>query len=128
RTFTDIDDGIDGLLRVLDNKDSQASGRIFNLGNPQNDYSIKDLVDIIIALMKEYPETKEIADKVKITSVDADTFYGAHYQDTQHRVPSIANAQKYLGWQPTIDLKTALRKTLDYHLSRPDITLANITA
>jgi len=128
RTFTDIDDGIDGLLRILENKDGLASGRIFNLGNPTNDYSIKDLVDIIIDLMKEYPQTREIAGKVKITPVDATTLYGQHYQDTQHRVPTIENAQKYLGWQPTIDLKTALRKTLDYHLSRPDITLSNITA
>jgi len=128
RTFTDIDDGIDGLLRILENKDGQASGRIFNLGNPQNDYSIKDLVDTIIALMKEYPETLEIAEKVKITPVDAATFYGKHYQDTQYRVPAIENARKYLGWEPKIDLETALRKTLDYHLSRPDITLSNITA
>lgn len=125
RTFTDIDDGIDGLMRIIENKDNQASGRIFNLGNPTNDYSIKELVDIILEVMKEYPSTRDIAERVKITHIDSATFYGQHYQDTQHRVPAIRNAQEYLGWEPKTDLRTALRKTLDYHLNRPDMPLTN---
>jgi len=38
-------------------------------------------------------------------------------------VPSIANARKYLGWRPKIDLKTAIRRTLDYHLAHKDYQL-----
>lgn len=118
RTFTDIDDGIDGLMRIIENKDNKASGRIFNLGNPNNDHSIIELVNMIIALMKEYPAYRVAAEKVKIVPVESSVFYGPQYQDTKHRVPSIQNAQEILGWEPTTDLETALRKTLDYHVSQ----------
>lgn len=124
RTFTDIDDGIDGLMRIIDNKDNQATGRIFNLGNPKNDHSIHELVTMIIALMKEYPAYREIAEKVKVVPIDSAVFYGPQYQDTQHRVPSIQNARDILGWEPTTNLETALRKTLDYHLSQANPELA----
>jgi hypothetical protein len=33
-------------------------------------------------------------------------------------VPSIRNAEKYLGWKPVTDFKAALRRA-DYHLGRP---------
>lgn len=128
RTFTDIDDGIDGLLRIIDNKDGQASGKIFNLGNPHNDYSIKDLVHLILEVMGEYPAMRQTLEKVQIRDVTSNDFYGKHYQDTQFRVPSIENAQNFLGWEPKIDLKTALRKTLDYHLKRPDLPLSSEAA
>ncbi|MBI3886780.1 MAG: bifunctional UDP-4-keto-pentose/UDP-xylose synthase, partial [Opitutae bacterium] len=39
------------------------------------------------------------------------------------RVPSIANAKKQLGWTPKVDLKTAIRLTLDYHLANKDYSL-----
>jgi nucleoside-diphosphate-sugar epimerase len=35
------------------------------------------------------------------------------------RVPSIRNAEAHLGWKPTTDLMTALRRTLDHHLQEP---------
>jgi nucleoside-diphosphate-sugar epimerase len=116
RSFTDIDDGVDALLRIIENKDGCASGRIFNLGNPRNDLSIKELAETLVALIREYPGYQEIADRVVIKQADATEFYGKHYQDILRRVPSIKNAQEYLGWEPKVDFKTALKKTLDYHL------------
>ena len=50
-------------------------------------------------------------------------YFGKYYQDIQRRVPSIANAWKYLGWRPKVDLKTAIRRTLDYHLAHKDYQL-----
>jgi len=38
-------------------------------------------------------------------------------------VPSIANVRKQLGWNPKVDLKTAIRLTLDYHLAHKDYSL-----
>ena len=40
RTFTFIDDGVDALLRIIENKRGCASRQIFNLGNPRNNVSI----------------------------------------------------------------------------------------
>lgn len=119
RSFTDIDDGIDALIRIIENKNGSANGRIFNIGNPKNDVSIRELAETLISLIKTYPKYSGLADNVKLVTVKSVEYYGEGYQDILTRVPSIKNAEKYLGWKPTADLKTALRKTLDYHLGRP---------
>jgi nucleoside-diphosphate-sugar epimerase len=124
RSFTYIDDGVDALLRIIENRDGCADGRIFNLGNPANDVSIRELAETLIALIKTYAKYAPLAQNVKIVTVKSDDYYGKGYQDILTRVPSIKNAERYLGWTPTTDLKTALRKTLDYHLGRPSQELA----
>lgn len=119
RSFTYIDDGIDALIRIIENRDGVADGRIFNIGNPANDVSIKELAETVIAVIKSYPRYAALAESIRIVPIRSKEYYGEGYQDILTRVPSIANAEKYLGWKPTTDLKTALRKTLDYHLGRP---------
>lgn len=116
RSFIYIDDGIDALIKIIDNKDGCADHRIFNIGNPVNDISIRELAESLISLIKEYPAYKELAEKTKIVEVSADNYYGKGYQDVGRRVPAIKNAEKYLGWKPSTDLEAALRKTLDFHL------------
>src|SRR5256885_2409710 len=37
RSFTYVDDGIDALMRIIENKDGKATGQIFNVGNPVKD-------------------------------------------------------------------------------------------
>lgn len=115
RSFTYLDDGIDCLLKIIENKNKCAQSRIFNIGNPANDCSIKELAETLIKLAKTYPQFAELAEKVQIRTIDSDNYYGTNYQDIQARVPSIHNAAHYLNWVPKIDLPTALRKTLDYY-------------
>ncbi|HYA39209.1 MAG TPA: bifunctional UDP-4-keto-pentose/UDP-xylose synthase, partial [Candidatus Methylomirabilis sp.] len=119
RSFTYIDDGVDALMRIIANKDGCADGRIFNIGNPGNDMSVRELAETVVALVKTYPKYAALAEKTKLVTVNSGDYYGKGYQDILTRVPSIKNAEKYLGWKPLTDLKTALRKTLDYHLGRP---------
>jgi len=115
RSFTFLDDGIDCLLKIIANEGGCADGRIFNIGNPANDVSIKELANLLLDMAKTYPNYAERASKIKIVEVDSATYYGKGYQDISTRVPSIKNAEQYLGWRPTTDLKTALKKTLDYY-------------
>jgi nucleoside-diphosphate-sugar epimerase len=117
RCFTYIDDGIDALMRIIRNRDGCASRRIFNIGNPENDVSIKDLAERIVAAAKNYPKIADLAHRVKITPVSAGDYYGQSYQDTSRRVPSIKNAQHYLGWSPTTPLDDALKRTLDFYFT-----------
>ena len=119
RSFTYIDDGVDALMRIIENKDGGANGRIFNIGNPKNDMSVRELAENLVALIKTYPKYAGLAEKTRLVTVSSGDYYGQGYQDILTRVPSIRNAEKYLGWKPTTDFKTALRKTLDYHLGRP---------
>jgi len=121
RSFTYIDDGIDALLRIIENKDGCADGRIFNIGNPKNDLSVRALAEMLIRLAKTYPAYKDAAEKVRMVEVSSMEYYGKGYQDIMTRVPSIKNAKTYLGWEPKTDFETAMRLTLDYHLAGPTL-------
>jgi nucleoside-diphosphate-sugar epimerase len=123
RSFTFIDDGVDALLRIIENKDGRASRQIFNLGNPKNDVSVAELAKLIVAAFKGYPEYRRHAEKAKTVVVSSGKYFGKYYQDIQKRVPSIAHAKKQLGWTPKVDLKTAIKLTLDYHLAHKDYQL-----
>lgn len=115
RCFTYIDDGIDALVKIIENSEHCADGRIFNIGNPHNNFSIAELAEKLVVAMKNYPQSAEQANKIKIIKTTAQTYYGSGYQDVTTRIPAIANAKKYLGWEPKFDLDTAIKKTLDYY-------------
>ncbi|RCS59385.1 bifunctional UDP-4-keto-pentose/UDP-xylose synthase [Parvibium lacunae] len=113
RAFTYIDDGIDALVRIIDNKDNIANGKIYNIGNPSNNYSVRELANMMLELAKEYPEYRESAAKVQLVESTSAEYYGKGYQDVQNRVPKIANTKEELGWAPTVDMKDALRGIFD---------------
>jgi nucleoside-diphosphate-sugar epimerase len=123
RSFTFINDGVDALLRIIENKDGCASRRIFNIGNPANNVSVANLATIIVEAFKEYPEYREHAEQAKVVNVSSGEYFGKYYQDIHNRVPSIKAAETHLGWTPKVDLKTAIKLTLDYHLAHKDYEL-----
>jgi len=123
RSFTFIDDGVDALLRIIENKDGCASRQIFNIGNPANNVSVARLAQLIIAEFKKFPEYKDHVRQAKVVAVSSGKYFGKYYQDIQKRVPSIDNARKRLGWKPKVDLRTAIKRTLDYHLAHKDYSL-----
>lgn len=116
RCFTYVEEGVDALMRIIENKDGKASRQIFNVGNPKNDYAIVDVAHLVVSMVKEYPAYKHLAEKAVIEVVNAEEHFGKHYEDVSARVPSIKNAQEKLGWNPVTDLRSALKHTLDYHL------------
>jgi len=123
RSFTFIDDGVDALLRIIENKGGKASRQIFNIGNPDNNVSVAKLAKLIIAAFKDFPEYREQAANAKTVVVSSGKYFGKYYQDIQRRVPSVAAIHRQLGWKPKVDLKTAIRLTLDYHLAHKDYSL-----
>jgi nucleoside-diphosphate-sugar epimerase len=123
RSFTFIDDGVDALLRIIENRGGRASRRIFNIGNPANNVSVAKLAKLMIAAFKEYPDYRERAEQAKVVVVPSGKYFGKYYQDIQKRVPSVAAIRKQLGWKPKVDLKTAIRLTLDFHLAQQDYSL-----
>ncbi|GFE57655.1 bifunctional UDP-4-keto-pentose/UDP-xylose synthase [Geobacter sp. AOG1] len=116
RSFTFVEDGIGALMKIIANENGCANGGIFNIGNPGNDLSVRELAEKLIALVKEYPAYRERAEACKLVEVSSGTFYGKGYQDMLTRVPSVENARKCLGWEPTTGIDDALRKTLDFYL------------
>lgn len=119
RCFTDIDDGISALITILDNPGNIATGKIYNIGNPLNDLSMRELALELIRLVKIYKPDLT----VRLHDVSAKEHYGDFYQDIQHRVPSIENAKRDLHWEPKVSLEASLKKALEYHLKEPENTL-----
>jgi len=116
RCFTYIDDGIDCLMKIIENKDDKFNGEIFNIGNPDNEATIKELAHKLKDMFVNHPSTKNITKHSEIVESFSKDYYGEGYQDIDFRVPSIKKAKTLIGWEPKVDLDTALRKTLEYYL------------
>jgi nucleoside-diphosphate-sugar epimerase len=116
RSFTYISDGIDALMAILENRGGRADGGIFNIGNPANDLSIRELAQLLIREVGACPGYEETARKAQITDVTASEYYGEGYQDILTRVPSIRRARESLGWEPKVSMADGVRRTLAYYL------------
>ena len=127
RSFTYIDDAIDCLLRIIENPHGVATRRIFNIGNPDNCISIGELARRMIAAAAEFPQLRDRALAAVVTSISSDAYYGKYYQDIQTRVPSVAAARDTLGWAPSTDLDTAIRKTIAYYIQLEGTQRRNAT-
>jgi nucleoside-diphosphate-sugar epimerase len=113
RAFTDIDDGIGALMKIIENPNGIASGKIYNIGNPKNNFSVRELAHKMLALAAEYPEYTESAKAVKLVETSSGAYYGKGYQDVQNRVPKIDNTMQELGWAPQATFDDALRKIFE---------------
>ena len=109
RSFTYVSDGIDALMKIIENKDGVANGKIYNIGNPKNNYSIRELATLMLDLAREYPEYAASAARVRVLETTSAEYYGSGYQDTFHRVPKIDNTRADLGWEPKVTFEDALR-------------------
>jgi len=117
RAFTYIDDGISALLKVIANEGGIATGKIYNIGNPANNYSVRDVAAMMLALARTFPEYRETAAKVELVDTAAETYYGKGYQDSQNRVPKIANTCVDLDWKPVVRMDDALRHIFEAYRS-----------
>ncbi len=113
RSFTYIDDGIDALMKILDNPGGVADGKIYNIGNPLNNCSVKELAQMLLELAAGFPEYREAARRVKLVETTSGTYYGAGYQDVQNRSPNIDGTRADLGWSPSVGLRDALTRILE---------------
>lgn len=112
RSFTYIDDCIDALIKIIENKNNIASGKIYNIGNPKNNHSIVEVAEMMLALAPSYPYFRECIKDVRIVGVTSNKHYGEGYQDMINRTPYIRNTQRDLGWKPKVNLRQALKETL----------------
>ncbi|GAB2291215.1 UDP-glucuronate 4-epimerase 3 [Dionaea muscipula] len=113
RDFTYIDDIVKGCLGALDTaerstgssggkKTGPAQLRVFNLGNT-SPVPVSDLVGILEKLLKV--KAKRIVMKLPRNG------------DVQYTHANISFAQRELGYKPTTDLQTGLKKFVRWYLS-----------
>ena len=116
RCFTDVTDGVECLFRIIENAGHHCDGQIFNIGNPDNEYSIRALAEMLIEQFKTHPLRHHFPPFAGIQEIESGAYYGQGYQDVQHRKPSIRNAQRLLDWTPDIGLERSVQNTLDFFL------------
>jgi UDP-glucuronate decarboxylase len=95
RSFSYVDDTVDGLIKLMNN--TETIGPI-NIGNP-HEITVKELAGII---------TNMIKCNSKIVYMDLPS------NDPMKRKPDITKAKHFLNWEPIVDLTTGLEKTIEY--------------
>ena len=105
RSFCYVDDLIDGLLQMMDAPDD-FTGPV-NLGNP-TEFTIRQLAQHVIDL---------IGSKSKIVQARP-----LPEDDPAQRQPDITLARKRLGWEPKVELREGLKRTIDW-FKRVDLSM-----
>lgn len=116
RCFTDLEDGIECLFRIIENKGDLCNGKIINIGNPDNEASIAELAKILVDKFEKHPMRGKFPPFAGFKEIESLSYYGQGYQDVQFRKPKIANAAKYVKWKPGIPLDRSVDETLDFFL------------
>ncbi len=112
RCFTYVDDGISALLAILQNRGDACRNQIINIGNPDNECSVRELAHTLKKIFMAHPDHRKDGSYSEIIEVPAGEYYGKGYQDIYTRKPSIEKAKELLGWRPQIALEDSLRMTL----------------
>ncbi|MFS2223566.1 bifunctional UDP-4-amino-4-deoxy-L-arabinose formyltransferase/UDP-glucuronic acid oxidase ArnA [Pantoea sp. B65] len=122
RCFTDISDGVEALFRIIENKNHNCDGQIINIGNPDNEASIKELAQQLLVSFDRHPLRDQFPPFAGFREVESSSYYGKGYQDVAHRKPSIRNARRLLNWTPTVAMEQTIDNTLDFFLHTVDAT------
>lgn len=115
RSFTWIGDGIEGLMAILRNERGRADNEIFNIGNPNNNYSIKETAELLVEEAKNFPQFREAAEATQLEIIPASVYYGKSYDDMNNRKPSVKKMESRFGWKPKTDMRELLRRTLAWY-------------
>lgn len=122
RCFTDISDGIEALYRIIENEEGRCDGQIINIGNPDNEASIKTMAEMLLDSFEQHPLRERFPPFAGFREVESSSYYGKGYQDVEHRKPSIRNAKRLLHWEPKIAMRQTIDETLDFFLRTVELT------
>ncbi|MGF0238197.1 bifunctional UDP-4-amino-4-deoxy-L-arabinose formyltransferase/UDP-glucuronic acid oxidase ArnA [Rhodococcus sp. IEGM1300] len=125
RCFTDIADGVEALARIIDNDNDVCNGQIINIGNPDNEASIRQLGEELLRQFEAHPLRGNFPPFAGFRDVESKAFYGTGYQDVSHRKPSIANAKRLLDWAPSVEMSETIGNTLDFFLREAMLEIAD---
>jgi len=98
RSFCYVDDEVDGIYRLFFSERTEPT----NIGNP-NEFTIRELADIVL-------EETASTSAIESLALPAD--------DPKVRRPDISSARTVLGWEPQVQLRDGIRRTLPYFRSQ----------
>jgi nucleoside-diphosphate-sugar epimerase len=107
RTFTYVDDTVDGIVRAL--REPAARGEIVNIGGSRP--------TTILELASLVQEALGLPQPLHARFVPYEQLPGK-YQDVRYRVPDNTKASMLLGFEAKVELKQGLERTVEWHRSR----------
>jgi UDP-apiose/xylose synthase len=114
RSFISVGDFTEAVVRVIE-RPGACRREIVNIGNPENDVSIRELAQ---ALAGVFAGRVPDAGQARFVEVPAEAFYGTGYDDSRERIPDIARARRLLGWAPRATLAQMLPAIVDDYVAR----------
>lgn len=114
RAFTHAADIADGIVKLGNRlRMNQCKGEVFNLGNPDNRLTIRDLAERVIAV------TNSVSD---LQYMDGRKIYGKHYAEAANKYPDATKAMQVLEWYPKYDINQTIQSVYQYMaFSNPDV-------
>jgi dTDP-glucose 4,6-dehydratase len=98
RSFCYVDDLIDGLVKLAESGVHDP----VNLGNP-NEMTLLEMAQVVVAMTESRSEI---------------VFEALPIDDPKVRQPDITRAREVLGWEPKIELREGLRRTIDHAMEQ----------
>jgi len=100
RAFTNVKDIVEAMILIME---SNISGEIFNIGNPDSITSIGQLARMI----KEMTFSKS-----EIRLVDPKKLWGNDFAEAWNKIPNIDKAKGLVGWSPKYSLEETLKECI----------------
>ncbi len=121
RTYTYIDDAIDAINKVIFDKSGISKHKIYNIGNPKNETTIKNFAEVMLSVYKEnwwdgktsIPGTEDIA---------GENFYGKGYDDCDKRIPCIDSITSDFDWECKHDFRETIYLTMKDFMDELNLT------
>ncbi|MFH1822958.1 MAG: NAD-dependent epimerase/dehydratase family protein [Patescibacteria group bacterium] len=101
RTFTHVKDINEGIIKIMR---SNISGEVFNVGNPANEVSVKEVAEIVKKLTNS---------NSKLVFVDPKKVYGEHYEEAWNKIPNISKIKSMVGWNPRYAFEEIVQEVID---------------
>lgn len=109
RTFTYVDDTVQGIMKCIFHENSKND--IFNIANePKEEVTIKALAELICNLMKNKYAVPEIK------CIPYSTF--GKYEDVSRRVPDITKIKDKLQYAPKFPLEEGLKRAIEWQIAK----------
>ena len=109
RAFTHVEDIVDGMILAM-NKGER--GEIYNLGNPHNRITIKELPSYIDPVLDKLNERSYI---------DPVALYGEHYRAAADKYPVANKAMEKLGWDPKRQIPQIVKDYYDDYMMQVEL-------
>ena len=94
RSFCYVDDEVDGIYRLFTHGDADP----MNIGNPV-EFTVRQLADLVIELTGTRSQIE---------------FRPLPEDDPKVRQPDISRAKAVLGWEPRVELRTGVTRTIEF--------------